>query len=204
MNLREVSIILRETPSTYRLKLANALDSMAEQAEREAATAKRKAEQAADPNSSESQARAQRDSIVAMVANLEPALCEVCDQWHRPTEGKDECDAVEDHERHDSQTEAEDAARETIEQDALSVEVRSDWHAPSSDPSTSTDGEYRILLCTGGPAVRLIGELENGQPTSVRLEYQDWGTPWTEFRDTSTEDDDALLAYAQQFYFGEG
>lgn len=93
----------------------------------------------------------------------------------------------------------QDEARQRIQDDALSVEVRSDWHTPgdSSDPS-----EFQILLCTGGPAVRIMGEMEQGEPSRAWLEYQDWGTPWTE-RVNQDGDHDALLSYARCFYFGE-
>lgn len=91
-----------------------------------------------------------------------------------------------------------DEARQTIEEDALSVEVRSDWHTPGDD-SEPTD--FQILLCTGGPAVRIMGELQQGEPSRAWLEYQDWGTPWTE-RLNHDGDHDALLTYARCFYFG--
>ena len=88
-------------------------------------------------------------------------------------------------------------------EDALDVEVRSDWHTPgmaSEDRAT----EYRILLGTGGPASRIVGDLdEYGQPTNARFEFQDWFKPWTAANDLSDEQEKTLLEYAQQFYFGE-
>ena len=91
---------------------------------------------------------------------------------------------------------------ERIQEDPLSVEVRSDWHSPGDENDKPT--EYTILLCTGGPAVRIIGELdEHGQPETATIEYQDWFTPWERYSDTSDEEDEALLTYAQQFYYGE-
>ena len=94
--------------------------------------------------------------------------------------------------------ESEEDARERIQEDALSVEVRADWHELTNDP-VSPD-EFQILLCTGGPAVRIIGELdEHLQPSRAWIEYQDWGTPWTELVEFS----DAILTYCQVFYFGE-
>src|SRR3989304_3914771 len=102
-----------------------------------------------DTDRAESQAKAQLESIREMVAALEA----------------------------DEQIEGQDA-REAIEEDPLSVEVRSDWHEPGGD---SDPGEYCILLCTGGPAVRIIGRLDtHSEPPSARLQYQDWGTPWIE------------------------
>ena len=75
--------------------------------------------------------------------------------------------------------ESQDSARERIQEDALSVEVRSGWYTPGGD---STPEEYCILLSTGGPATRIIGELDQHmQPSSARLQAQDWFTPWTEY-----------------------
>lgn len=61
--------------------------------------------------------------------------------------------------------ENEEEAREAIQNDALSVDVRSDWHAPGDKGDAM---EYRILLCTGGPAVQIIGELDQcNQPCNA-------------------------------------
>jgi len=95
-----------------------------------------------------------------------------------------------------------DEAYTAITQDPLEVSVRGDWYAPA-DEDFSKPTQYKILLCTGGPAVRLIGNLDNyGEPETAQLEYQDWGTPWTRLP-LQSEDIDALLAYAGCFYFGE-
>ena len=61
--------------------------------------------------------------------------------------------------------------------------------------------QYEILLSTGGPATRLIGDLdEYNEPESVSLQYQDWGTPWTDYPLTSAQEE-ALLDYARTHYF---
>lgn len=101
-----------------------------------------------------------------------------------------------------------DEARRAIEEDALSVEVRSDWYSPTASHPETEPYEYNILLCTGGPAVRIIGTLsEHGEPKTARLEVQDWFTPWTAFRPLVSPDnydsEPILLAYASCFYFGE-
>ena len=95
----------------------------------------------------------------------------------------------------------EERARQHIEEDALSVEVRGDWHTPGDD-DTSGATEYNILLTTGGPAARIVGQLDRGQPSSAVFEYQDWFKPWTEVY-TDSADSAILLKYAQCFYFGE-
>lgn len=93
----------------------------------------------------------------------------------------------------------EDAAREAIDEDPLSVEVRSAWHGRGED---AKDAEFSILLCTGGPAVRIRGELDQyGQADRAWLEYQDWGTPWTEYH-AELGIQDSLLEYANQFLGG--
>ena len=120
------------------------------------------------------QARCQIESIVEMVAAVNNA---------------------------ETDKEQEDA-EERIQEDPLSVEVRTGWHTLDAEDKKPT--EFTILLCWGGPAVRIIGDLdEHGQPENPVVEYQDWGTPWTEYRGTTDEQDAALLAYCQQFYFGE-
>ena len=95
--------------------------------------------------------------------------------------------------------EQREAAEQVIHEDPLEVLVRSPWHAVGD--AVQSDSEFLILLCTGGPAVRLIGTLsEHQEPETVQLEYQDWGTPWTEYIITDAEQS-ACLTYAQQFSF---
>lgn len=92
-----------------------------------------------------------------------------------------------------------DEARERIEESALSVEVRTDWHAPGADDEKPTD--FRVLLTTGGPALQIRGELdEHGAPTRAWLEFKDWGTGWTQYHDIDAE---TLITFAGCFYFGE-
>jgi hypothetical protein len=97
---------------------------------------------------------------------------------------------------------AEEGAREAIEQDALSVEVRDGWHAPGSK---SEPEEFRILLSTGGPACQIMGELgDHNEPEKAWIEVQDWFQPWTRL-DLSDEPkaEEILLTYARAFYWGE-
>jgi hypothetical protein len=90
-------------------------------------------------------------------------------------------------------------AREEIQEGPLSVQVRSGWHDPNGESEAE---EFEILLSTGGPALRIRGDLsEHKEPSRAYLETQDWGTPWTQFFLTSEESDD-VLTYCQQFYFG--
>jgi len=89
-----------------------------------------------------------------------------------------------------------DAIREMVLQDALSAQVRTEWHSLGDNPEL---GQYKLLLCTGGPAVQIRGELCNGEPEHAYLEFQDWFTPWEPYEDTTEEQDAALLWYAEQF-----
>lgn len=87
----------------------------------------------------------------------------------------------------------EDDSLEEIESSALSVRLRADWHAFGE---SSEDCEYEILLCTGGPAVRIIGDLGSGGVESAVLQWQDWMEPWTEYR--GKYDEDVLMEYANR------
>ncbi len=62
---------------------------------------------------------------------------------------------------------------------------------------------YEILLSTGGPATKIEGQLnEYNEPESVSLLYQDWFTGW-EAIELTKEQAEALLAFAQHYFFGE-
>lgn len=92
-------------------------------------------------------------------------------------------------------------AEQRIHEDPLSLDVRSDWYAPGDSDKGGAPSEFRLLLGTGGPAVRIIGELnEHGEPTSATLQTQDWFTQWTDYREA---DEEMLLTYCRCFYFGE-
>lgn len=96
----------------------------------------------------------------------------------------------------------EDEARQAINEDPLSIEVRSNWYTLDADEAQRKPSEFCILLCTGGPAVRIVGDLdENSQPSRPRLQHQDWGTPWMEY--SPANGSGALQTYCEQFYFGE-
>jgi hypothetical protein len=87
---------------------------------------------------------------------------------------------------------------ERIQEEPLSVHVRSGWYNPGENEVMPE--EFEILLSTGGPALRMIGDLdEHLQPCNCRLEHQDWFKPWTEYHDV---DSDVLEKWANVFYFG--
>ncbi len=123
------------------------------------------------------------------------ALEEAEDNLYHWTEREELADLEEEAEGYDDQEDAERA----IQEDPLTVEVRSCWDSPGGEMEAC---EFRILLCTGGPAVQIRGELGmHNKPSRAWLEYQDWFIPWTEFYDEDI-DRDVLLTYCRQFYFG--
>lgn len=74
-----------------------------------------------------------------------------------------------------------DEARERIQADPLSIEYRTGWMSRRETVERDDWAEACILLATGGPAVRIIVELHDGEPHRAYLQVQDWGTPWTEY-----------------------
>lgn len=92
-----------------------------------------------------------------------------------------------------------DEVMERIQEEPLEIQVRGGWRSPGED---SEDDEFYILLSTGGPACRIIGELDSGSPSRPRLQYQDWFVPWTELICTGSHHE-ALEAFCECFFFGE-
>lgn len=92
--------------------------------------------------------------------------------------------------------ESQDDARERIQEDPLSIEVRSGWDDVGS---TLTPSEARIVLCAGGPHVEILCDIEDGSPSRPRILYRDWGDSGELF----DFDGATVLKYLQEFYFGE-
>jgi hypothetical protein len=85
-----------------------------------------------------------------------------------------------------------------IRQHPLSVQVRSGWHKPGTPLRAE---EYEILICIGGPGVRIWGQLDDFHaPITAHLEHQDWGMGWSPLFAEET-DEEALLTYAKHFSF---
>lgn len=126
-----------------------------------------------ETNTALEQARAQTSAIVELVAALVAA----------EATGDDN---------------ATDAARQAISESPLSLEVRSGWTTPDQPLEAE---EFCLLLATGGPACRIVGQLSDDQCEFGRIEGQDWGTPWTEYRPTPTEHE-ALTRFCAEFYVG--
>lgn len=152
--------------------------------------------------------RCAHESLAEMVAALE------CDydrlEELRATRGDgteshrsldtDEAEELRELESAAGDCESRDDAEQRIQEDPLSIEVRDDWMPVGAEADGPT--EFRILLATGGPAVRIIGVLNaHGEPIAAGLQTQDWFTPWTDYREA---DEAMLLTYCRCFYFGEG
>lgn len=147
----------------------------------------------------------ERESFEYVSPSLQQRLDAACAMpattW--ATANPDEASELAELEEAAGECTSREEAEQRIHEDALSIEMRSGWETPDVWAGQEVKPtEYNILLATGGPAARITGELENGEPTSARLQVQDWGTPWTDCYKTITED--TLLTYARCFYFGEG
>ncbi len=137
-----------------------------------------------EENRAKAQAQAQLESIIDLVRAQY-----VAERGETPELEDYEFEEGEDH---------EEKIRRIIQEDALSVQVRSGWARSGSGLEPE---EYAILLCTGGPAVRISGDLGTfNEPETARIEYQDWYTPW-EPLSMSSEERDLVLKYARNFYF---
>lgn len=93
-----------------------------------------------------------------------------------------------------------EAIREAIEQEAreypLSVCVRCEAWQPIG--AKLQPDSWEVLICTGGPTVRIIGALNCADwPVDPVLQCQDWGTPWQHV----DCDAKALLWFAELFIY---
>ncbi len=149
------------------------------------------------------------ESIVDMVAALEcdydrlEELREAQSDWDNgegADHGKwidnnhDEAEELAELEAAAGECESQDDAHTRIMEDPLDLRVfgerrNGEWEAD----------RFELLLGTGGPAVRIVGEIDqHGEPDRARLEVQDWFKPWTEY---VPADQDVLLTYARQFVY---
>lgn len=160
-------------------------------------------EQSKDLERALDQAKAQANRIAAIVAALSvdyDRLEELRGMNRDMSASEEEDEELRELEEQANGNESEDDVHETILNYPLSVEVRSDWHKPEEQHNTPS--EFKILLCTGGPAVQIRGELDDYlQPYRAWIEYQDWFTPWKEA--PGIIEQEILLTYCREFYFGE-
>lgn len=89
-------------------------------------------------------------------------------------------------------TSTEEAERR-INEDPLSVEFRSGWVSVGGE---MTPEEFRIVLCTGGPHVEIVGNIDlHGDPSSVRILYRGWD----ESGELFDFDHDKVTEYCRRF-----
>lgn len=88
-----------------------------------------------------------------------------------------------------------EAGIEEIHQDPLEIATGKEFDGTRT---------YMILLGWGGPASRIIGELdEHDQPETAKFQFQDWFKPWTT-ANTNEKQNEIMLEYAGHFYFERG
>jgi len=110
-----------------------------------------------------------------------------------------ECARANGYSTFDGEEMSLDELEERVQEWPLSVLVRSNWLSPGDEMRPS---EYEVLLCTGGPAVRIRGDLaEHCEPETVRLECQDWFIAW-ERVSIHPDEAEALLRFVELFCFG--
>ena len=90
-----------------------------------------------------------------------------------------------------------DTLWDTVLNTPLDVSVRSAWASVGTEFEVD---EYQVLLSTGGPSLRIHGDLDScGRAVNARLEWQDRGTGW---RDEGVDiNEDALDWFVEMFYF---
>lgn len=131
-----------------------------------------------------------REAWASETCEEEAAWSGTPEQWEAALE------ALNEDKRSRGYCDREEAARERIQEDALSIEVRGGWTALGSEMVAE---EFAITIATGGPAARIRGELDaHGYPARAWLEVQDWGKPWTEFHGPDGLED-ACLKFAAVF-----
>lgn len=122
------------------------------------------------------QAIVQIESIGAMVAsvNVDYGRLEELRSSSRFVAGwnmlePEDVEELEELEEAAGDCESQDEALERIQDHPLSIEYRSGWASPGEE---LTREEFRIVLCTGGPHVELVGDVDGSR---IRVLYKDWG-----------------------------
>ena len=94
-----------------------------------------------------------------------------------------------------------DEIREQVQEWPLSVDVRcASWWSVGAEMEPD---EFQVLLGTGGPAMRITGDIgQHGEPCNPLMQVQDWFKPWT-LCDTTEAHDEALRWFCGHFWFGE-
>lgn len=124
-----------------------------------------------------------RNQAITQMQYIEDLLGALNMDWEFLEDLRDHCEdedlaTLEELTEQAADCDSRDEALERLEENPLEIQFRSDWESNQDELSPH---EFAILLCTGGPAVRIRGYMDDhGNPSNAWVEYQDWGTPWTE------------------------
>jgi len=120
--------------------------------------------------------------------NIESSVVDICLKYKS-------YNALVEESRHSAAEEIIDELREK----PASVQIRSAWN---NCPSEFKPEEFRIELSGGGPATRIIGDLdEHAEVWSVKPQHQDWFQPWKDLP-LDEEETKAVKWFANLFYYG--
>jgi len=134
------------------------------------------------------------ESIAEMVAALDVDYDRLSELKEQDERTEEEAEELAELEKAAEDCESLDDAEQRISDDPLSIQVRSGWCDVGAEMEAE---EYCILLSTGGPATRIIGDLNRfGEPETATLQAQDWFTQW---QDYNGDDEETLLRYASRF-----
>lgn len=139
--------------------------------------------------------RDERDNYTAL--NRDGHMTMIGADWAK--DNPDDAEELAELENAAGECKDQDEAETRIREDALCVEYRSGW---TSDKSEFSADEFRILLCTGGPHVEIVGEIDHrGEPSRCWIVYKDWGTSGE--LTGADFDHDTVLRYCGFFISGE-
>ena len=135
------------------------------------------------------------ESIAEMVAALDVDYDRLLELKEQDERTEEEAEELAELEKAAGDCESLDDAEQRIIDDPLSIQVRSGWCNVGAEMEAE---EYCILLSTGGPATRIIGDLNRrfGEPETATLQAQDWFTSWQDYREG---DEETLIRYASRF-----
>lgn len=134
------------------------------------------------------------ESIAEMVAALDVDYDRLEELKGQDERTEEEAEELAELEKAAGDCESLEDAEQRINDDPLSVQVRSGWCDVGAEMEAE---EYNILLSTGGPATRIIGDLNQyGEPETATLQAQDWFTQW---QDYEGGDEETLIRYASRF-----
>jgi hypothetical protein len=95
----------------------------------------------------------------------------------------------------DNWADTAEAIEERVREMPLSLLFRTGWFRTCEEAETA---EFELLLSTGGPALRITGDVLDDSLVGPVMQMQDWGTPWVDVC-TDAQDDRALVWFIDHF-----